>query len=263
MADKMDALLGSIGQEANAKIDFDGALAQILAKAKEQDTEAILEAEKARRSRRRTRQFRTIASMAAGAVVILGAALLLFDPLLLGMGAASGSDAAAPEAVLYSAAEDSTAAAPSLAAAAPEEAALYEEPAAEGAASADQSVAPQVSSSSRITEDAGESQDSIFYGQDSLATPEGDMEGQFCYIGITDGAAALAALEDMGYTAQLLPEEEAQPQLAAGEAWIAQGGGSSALAGGLALWNTGEAGYLRLNAPGLTQEQIYNLLLSL
>lgn len=36
MADKMDALLTALGQEANEQVDFDGAFAQILAQHQQQ-----------------------------------------------------------------------------------------------------------------------------------------------------------------------------------------------------------------------------------
>ena len=51
MADKMDALLTALGQEANEQVDFDGAFAQILAQHQQQ-------AQAAPRPRRRWRAWR-------------------------------------------------------------------------------------------------------------------------------------------------------------------------------------------------------------
>ena len=71
MADKMDALLTALGQEANEQVDFDGAFAQILAQHQQQEAQA------APQPRRRWRAWRGTLSMAAGMVVVLGTVLLV------------------------------------------------------------------------------------------------------------------------------------------------------------------------------------------
>ena len=70
MADKMDALLTALGQEANEQVDFDGAFAQILAQHQQQEAQA------APQPRRRWRAWRGTLSMAAGMVVVLGTVLI-------------------------------------------------------------------------------------------------------------------------------------------------------------------------------------------
>ena len=95
MADKMDALLTALGQEANEQVDFDGAFAQILAQHQQQ-------AQAAPQPRRRWRAWRGTLSMAAGMVVVLGTVLIAGQSGLFNAKGAA-PQAAPAEASMYAA----------------------------------------------------------------------------------------------------------------------------------------------------------------
>ena len=96
MADKMDALLTALGQEANEQVDFDGAFAQILAQHQQQ-------AQAAPQPRRRWRAWRGTLSMAAGMVVVLGTVLIAGQSGLFNAKGAAPEAAAPAEASMYAA----------------------------------------------------------------------------------------------------------------------------------------------------------------
>ena len=95
MADKMDALLTALGQEANEQVDFDGAFAQILAQHQQQEAQA------APQPRRRWRAWRGTLSMAAGMVVVLGTVLIAGQSGLFNAKGAAPEAAAPAEASMY------------------------------------------------------------------------------------------------------------------------------------------------------------------
>ena len=94
MADKMDALLTALGQEANEQVDFDGAFAQILAQHQQR-------AQAAPQPRRRWRAWRGTLSMAAGMVVVLGTVLIAGQSGLFNAKGAAPEAAAPAEASMY------------------------------------------------------------------------------------------------------------------------------------------------------------------
>lgn len=269
MADRMDALLDAIGKEANAEIDFEAALAGVLAKA-----QAAEEAHAKKPARIWARPGMRYLSMAAGMVLLLGAAVLLGRGFML-PGDLSG--APAPEA------------APQLAMA-PEGAAAP----AEGASPADtaqiQGALPAPAAFAAPTEPGGGMAlmtEDIFYGSAAITVPAAglprsdtglpktkpaeeaareesllngshdayDAEGGICMIGQADRLLAQGKLQEAGYNASFSSDAHVDQlaMLQPGEACIAN-------AGEIGVWNTG-SGFLTLNDPALGQREIYDILL--
>lgn len=259
MADRMDELLGAIGEEANARIDFEAAFAGVLAKAQAEGRAAC----KTPARKRRWAQTRSL-SMAAGAVLLLGAAVVFGrGGLMNGPGAGS----AAPEAAEPQLAMSSEPAAD----AAPAPAAMFAAP------GSPQDTGAGLTAESRLL-------DAPFYGTAVITVPaaglpcgEGnskgsdaqpapeqallngshdahDTEGGVCMIGQTTRLSALEKLREQGYEA--CPSTDAHAdQLAAllpGEACIA-------LSGEIGVWNTGD-GFLTLLNTSLSQQEIYELM---
>lgn len=277
--DRMDELLDRIGTEANEKIDFEAALFEVLAKAQAKEQERSQQA-----ARKKPWMQARYLSMAAGVVLLVGAAVLLNRSGLM-KGAGSGApESAQPQLAMATASADTAAGA---ADAAPEAPAAAAEPAApapaafaapaEGAAPAEDGGV--MAGQSRIT-------GTPFYGSATITVPAAgsactetgsknttestplpeealrngshdayDAEGGICRIGETTRLTAQEKLAALGYAAYFSGDAYVD-QLAAllpGEACIAN-------AGEIAVWNTGD-GFLTLWNPTLSQMELYDLLM--
>lgn len=266
MADRLDDPLTLLGQEANEAVDFDGAFAQVLAKAEAHEetpaTEAPAAKAAASQKPRRQKAWRAALSMAAAAVVLLGvAALMRQTGLLNGAGSAppaampsearAAGDAAAPQAAAAAETEPEAAIAPFAAAPA-------SEPAGEPGAGAPRLASAQL-------------EGSPFYAQGALLPPAPQEDGaadagsaqaplevlgDICMLGEAPAKEALEALQSAGYTASLGGDAYVDQgrALESGEACIAPGGQ-------IGVWNTGD-GFITLTGPSLTQTEMYDAFLS-
>ncbi len=273
--DRMDELLDMIGTEANEKIDFEAALFEVLAKAQAKEQERSQQA-----ARKKPWMQARYLSMAAGVVLLVGAAVLLTRSGLM-KGAGSGApESAEPQLAMSTASADTAAgaaeAAPEAPAAAAPAPAAFAAPA-EGAAPPEDGG--MMAGQSRIT-------GSPFYGSAAITVPAAgsactqgsskdsaeptplpeealrngshdayDAEGGICRIGETTRLTAQEKLASLGYEACFSTDAYAD-QLAAllpGEACIAN-------SGEIAVWNTGD-GFLTLWNPTLSQMELYDLLM--
>lgn len=254
MADKMDALLTALGQEANEQVDFDGAFAQILAQHQQQQAQA------APQPRRRWRQWRGALSMAAGLVVILGTVLIAGQSGLFNAKGAAPQAAATAEASMYAAGAeaemDVTAeaaeapaeepAAPSLAAASPRDM----QPSAESESSTGGAVQEEsVETTQAPSQEVPAEEHVIKIDGVELQDPQGNLlEAGAEQPGEAPAQSALQRLLEAGHPAQLMAEADAPSGLPAGYAYIA-------LEGGLGIWNTGD-GYIYLYDPQLSADAL-------
>lgn len=266
MADRMDELLDSIGKEANASIDFEAAFAEVLAKAQAQELAQANQKGPRRWAWAKARYL----SMAAGMVVILGAAVLLGRGGLKKEFGAGAAESAEPQLAM-----SSESAAPAEAPAAPAPAA-FAMPITPGGGEGDTGSAQ---GDVRIAGD-------VFYGSTAITVPAAgsacaetpkasadvqaqreesllngshdayDAEGGICMIGETTRLAAQEKLAELGYTACFSTDAHVDQlaMLLPGEACIAN-------SGEIGVWNTGD-GFLTLSNPALSQMEIYDLLLS-
>ncbi len=274
--DRMDELLDRIGVEANETIDFEAALFEVLAKAQAKEQERGQQA-----ARKKPRMQARYLSMAAGVVLLVGAAVLLSRSGLMKGADFGASESAAPQLAMSTASADTAAgaleAAPEAAAepAAPAPAAFAapaegDAPAEDGGRAAGQSRitgAPFYGSAAITVPAAGSActEGSSKSGAESTPLPEEalrngshdayDAEGGICLIGETTRLTAQEKLAALGYTACFSTDAHVD-QLAAllpGEACIAD-------SGEIAVWNTGD-GFLTLWNPTLSQMELYDLLL--
>ncbi|MEA4970712.1 MAG: hypothetical protein VB051_09325 [Candidatus Pelethousia sp.] len=271
--DRMDELLDVIGAEANEKIDFEAALFEVLAKAQAKEQERSQQA-----ARKKPRMQVRYLSMAAGVILLVGAAVLLNrSGLMRGAGSAT-PESAQPQLAMSAADADTAAGAAEAAPEAPAAAAApaapapaaFAAPAEDGGGMTGQSriMAQPFYGSAAITVPAAGSactQGSAKNGADSTPLPEEalrngshdayDAEGGICRIGETARLTAQEKLAALGYAACFSTDAHVD-QLAAllpGEACIAN-------AGEIAVWNTGD-GFLTLWDPTLSQMELYDLLM--
>lgn len=258
MADKMDALLTALGQEANEQVDFDGAFAQILAQHQQQQAQA------APQPRRRWRQWRGALSMAAGMVVVLGTVLIAGRSGLFNAKGAAPQAAATAEASMY-AADAETEATAEAAEAPAAEAPAAEEPAAPSLSAASprdipaeeetgsSAVGAGQEESAEATQAAGEEAPVAVQVPKTdgvqIQDPDGNqLEAGMKKLSEIPAQTALQRLLDAGYPARLVDEVDASADLPAGYAYYA-------LEGGLGIWNTGD-GYIYLYDPTLDAEAL-------
>ena len=261
MADRMDDLLYAIGNDANAKIDFEAALAEVLAQTEAKEA-ALGQSTAPKPFKNKFSQMPTRAlSMAAGAVVLLGVAVFLSQSGLL--------NGAGPE----------LAGSPEAASAADAGSSAPQEPAAAPAAGAAQDVYGLEIGQLVVP-------DSCFYGSASITVPATgealigtpkaspnsqpmeerallngihdayDTDGVICMIGLSSRDEAQEKLGEMGYTAYYSTDahEDQLASLQPGEACIAA-------CGEVGVWNTGD-GFLTLWNPALSQFEIYDVLIA-
>lgn len=278
MIDRMDEILLSIGNEANAQIDFEAAFAEVLAQA--QAKEDLLAQEvtvRPARKRVSSAQIRAL-SMAAGAVVLISLAMLLRQGGLMKGAGSPAPQAAAPELAMATA-EASDAGAPSIFAA-PQAPAALDEAAREPAAGALPDSTGGILGQTRIEESTFYSSAAITVpatdetlsgapktGEKPQSTSENgllingshdahDAEGGICMIGTMARSLAQEKLTSAGYSASFSTDahEDQLAALAPGEACIA-------FAGEIAVWNTGD-GFLTLWNPALSQVDLYDILVA-
>lgn len=259
MADKMDALLTALGQEANEQVDFDGAFAQILAQHQQQ-------AQAAPQPRRRWRAWRGTLSMAAGMVVVLGTVLIAGQSGLFNAKGAAPEAAAPAEASMYAtdaeaemdvtaeapAAEIPAAEAPAEAAVSPSVAAIPRDaqPEAETGSSAGGADQEERAEAAQATsEEAPAAVQVPKTGGVQIQDPDGNqLDAGLKKLAETPAQTALQRLQDAGYPARLVDEVDASADLPIGYAYYA-------LDGGLGIWNTGD-GYVYLYDPTLDADAL-------
>lgn len=253
MADKMDALLTALGQEANEQVDFDGAFAQILAQHQQQQAQA------APQPRRRWRAWRGTLSMAAGMVVVLGTVLLVGRSGLFNAKGAAPQAAATAEASMYAAGAEAEMDVTAEAAEAP-----AEEPASPSLAAIPRDAQPEAETGSSAggagqEESAEAAQATSEEAPVAVQVPKTDgvqiqdpdgnqLDAGLKKLAETPAQTALQRLQDAGYPARLVDEVDASADLPIGYAYYA-------LDGGLGIWNTGD-GYVYLYDPTLDAEAL-------
>ncbi len=265
--DRMDELLDVIGSEANDKIDFEAALFEVLAKAQAKEQERSQQA-----ARKKPRMQARYLSMAAGVILLVGAAVLLNRSGLMRGAGSAAPESAQPQLAMSAAGADTAAGAAEAAPEAPAAPApaAFAAPAEDGGGLMGQSriMAEPFYGSAAITVPAAGSactQGSAKNGADPTPLPEEalrngshdayDAQGGICQIGETARLTAQEKLAALGYTACFSTDAHVD-QLAAllpGEACIAS-------AGEIAVWNTGD-GFLTLWDPTLSQMELYDLLM--
>ncbi len=260
MADKMDALLTALGQEANEQVDFDGAFAQILAQHQQQEAQA------APQPRRRWRAWRGTLSMAAGMVVVLGTVLLVGRSGLFNAKGAAPEAAAPAEASMYAAdaeaemdvtaeapaAEIPAAEAPAEAAVSPSVAAIPRDAQPEAETGSSAGGAGQEESAEAAQATSEEAPVAVQVPKTDgvqIQDPDGNqLEAGRKKLSETPAQTALQRLQDAGYPARLVDEVDASADLPIGYAYYA-------LDGGLGIWNTGD-GYVYLYDPTLDADAL-------
>lgn len=254
MADKMDALLTALGQEANEQVDFDGAFAQILAQHQQQ-------AQAAPQSRRRWRAWRGTLSMAAGMVVVLGTVLIAGQSGLFNAKGAAPEAAAPAEASMYATdaeaemdvtAEAPAAEAPAEAAVSPSVAAIPRDAQPEAETGSSAGGAGQEESAEAAQATSEEAPVAVQVPKTDgvqIQDPDGNqLEAGRKKLAETPAQTALQRLQDAGYPARLVDEVDASADLPIGYAYYA-------LDGGLGIWNTGD-GYVYLYDPTLDADAL-------